>query len=142
MKNFYTLLTVFLLGVASGCENNSGRNFPNVSFEEYVYLNNPTSLPLLNIGGAITHPGGYNGLLVYRRYLGNANDFAAYDRGCPTHYREDCGQLTISDDQSFAECSCGGEKYLLFDGSPSELAETSLVEYPATQNAGVLVIRN
>jgi nitrite reductase/ring-hydroxylating ferredoxin subunit len=128
--------------VASGCGENNQRNFPNISFEEYIYLNNPSNLPLQNVGGAVTHPGGYKGLIIYRRYFNNNNDFAAYDRGCPTHYQDNCGQLILSNDGSFAECPCEGEKYLLFDGSPSTDATISLVPYQANLNGQVIVVRN
>ena len=142
MRNFCTLLTMVIVMVVSGCEKNNQRNFPNVGFEEYIYLNNPSNLPLQNIGGSITHPGGYKGLIVFRRYLQNANDFAAYDRGCPTHYKQECGQLELSDDGNFAVCPCGGEQYLLFDGSPSTDAKISLVEYATNYNGEIIVVRN
>ncbi|MGK0406840.1 MAG: hypothetical protein ACJAZH_000657 [Roseivirga sp.] len=129
--------------VASACEKNNNRDFPIVSFNEYIYLNNPSSLELLNIGGAISHSGGYRGLLIYRRFNSNdQNDFGGFDRACPTHYAEDCSILEISNDRTYAECACGGERYLLFDGSPSTNAITSLVEYRCTFDGVVIHIQN
>ena len=143
LKRMLPIWTAFLCLVASGCEKNRRQNFPNTQFEEYIYLNNPTSLPLQTIGGVITHPGGYRGLLVYRRYQNRAEgDFAAYDRGCPQHFAQDCGQLEISADQSYAECPCEGERYLLFDGSPADKARLPLISYPTSFDGSILYITN
>lgn len=144
MQRFYIFfLTAILLGVASACADDRQRDFPNVAFEEIIYLNNPSNLPLQNIGGAVFHPGGYEGLIVFRRFAnGGFDDFAAYDRGCPEHYREECGILEFSDDGTFAVCPCGDEKYLLFDGSPGEKASVGLIEYPARYDGSVVVVRN
>jgi len=142
-RHLLILWTLSLFLVASGCKKNNNRDFPIVSFDEYIYLNNPSSLELLNIGGAISHSGGYRGLLIYRRFNNNdQNDFGAFDRACPAHYAQDCSVLEISDDRTFAECSCGGEKYLLFDGSPTADALTSLMEYRCTFDGVVIRIRN
>ncbi len=136
-------LTAVLLGVASGCKKNQQTFFPQVAFEEFVYLNNPSSQPLLAPGGWVYATGGYAGLIVYRRYInGGADDFAAYDRGCPAHYNQSCGTLTVSDDGLFAECPCDGERYSLFDGSPGKGAELPLQPYRVQRNGETLVIRN
>jgi len=142
-RHLLFLWTLSLFLVASACKKNNNRDFPIVSFDEYIYINNPSSLELLNIGGAITHSGGYRGLIVYRRFNTNTqSDFGAFDRACPTHYREECSVLEISDDRTFAECPCGGEEYLLFDGSPHTDAVTSLMEYQCTFDGVVIRIRN
>ncbi len=143
-KSSSLVLTLLLIGVASGCKKKSQRSdFPNVSFEEYVYLNNPSSYDLGVPGGAIFHTGGYRGLIIYRRYLnGGIDDFAIYDRACPEHYAENCSQLELSNDGLFAICPCGNEKYLLFDGSPVDEATISLFPYSASLSNNVLYIRN
>jgi hypothetical protein len=140
-KLFY--LTLIFLGVASACKKERQRDFPFVNIDEYVYLSNPSSFEIQTVGGAIYQQGGYQGLIIYRRFgNGNVDDFAAYDRACPTHYREDCGVLDIDDDRTFAVCRCGGEKYLLFDGSPAEDASTSMVEYRAVFNGSFIRVTN
>lgn len=137
------ILTLIFVTVASGCEKNNQRDFPVVSFDEYIYLNNPSNIELQSPGGAIYNPGGYRGLIIFRRYANNdASDFAAFDRACPTHYQEDCSQLELSDDRVFAECPCHGEKYLLFDGSPGENAVISMVEYRCTFDGAIIRVRN
>ncbi|MCR9153043.1 MAG: hypothetical protein NXI09_02960 [Bacteroidetes bacterium] len=142
-KRFLLLLTIILLSVASACEKNTQRDFPFISFDEYIYLNNPSNIELQNPGGAVITSGGYRGLIIFRRFINNdVRDFAAYDRACPTHYEEDCSLLELSEDRVFAECPCHGEKYLLFDGSPGEDAVISMVEYQCTFDGSLIRARN
>lgn len=143
ISRLYILLTLVSLSVASACKKNNQRDFPVVSFDEYIYLNNPSNNELLNPGGAVYTAGGYRGLIIFRRYLNNDTyDFGAFDRACPEHYAEDCSQLEISEDRVYAECPCHGEKYLLFDGSPNENAVISMVEYQCTFDGAVIRVRN
>lgn len=142
-RSISIILTTGLLLVASGCRKSQPDNFPNVAFETYVYLNNPSNNDLQVPGGWVFHDGGYKGLIIYRRQLsGAADDFGVYDRACPEHFSEGCGLMTISDDDLYAECSCQGEKYLLLDGSPVKNASRGLKMYTGTLNSGVLYIRN
>lgn len=142
-KRLSLLLTLIFLSVASACKKNQQRDFPLVSFDQYIYLNNPSNIELQSPGGAVYFNGGYRGLIIFRRYGNNqVDDFAAFDRACPKHYSEDCSQLELSDDRVFAECPCHGEKYLLFDGSPGEGATISMVEYRCTFDGAVIRARN
>lgn len=143
MKKAFNYLTVLFILVACACEKNRNRDFPNIAFEEFIYLNNPGNIELQHVGGATFHQGGFKGLIIYRRYNnGSANDFAGYDRGCPEHYREDCSTLEFTDDKTFARCECHGEKYLLFDGSPADGATISLMEYRTTFSGNVITVQN
>ncbi len=143
MKRLTPLLTIVFLLVASACEKTQRRDFPVVSIDEYIYLNNPANIELQNPGGVITFGGGYRGLIIYRRYNNNAlNDFGAFDRACPQHYRENCSVLEIDEDRLYATCPCGGEKYVLFDGAPAQDATTSMVEYRCTFDGAVIRVSN
>ena len=142
-KNPFFLLTLFFLLVASSCKKNRANNFPSVSVEQYIYLNNATNFDLQFQGGAVYADGGLKGLIIYRRYNNSArDDFAAYDRACPVHFEEDCAQLEITDDKTFAKCSCGGEEYLLYDGSPTGGAQYGLVEYSAIFDGSIIYVKN
>lgn len=143
MRTFTIIWTLIVLGVASGCKKNDPTYFPSVAFEQLVYLNNPSSFDLSVPGGWIYADGGYKGLIIYRKTLtGGQDDFIALDRGCPTHYSESCGTLETADDDLFAECSCSNEKYLLFDGAPSDGANLPMRQYRVTRNGDVLFISN
>lgn len=137
------ILTVFLILVAPGCKKSQQFYFPDVPFEEYIYLSNPSNQDLQHPGGWVYHPGGYKGLIVFRRHLqGGAQDFGVYDRGCPEHYSEDCGRLEVSDDELYAVCPCDGARHLLIDGSPGQGARYPLRTYRVSLNGNVLYVRN
>lgn len=141
--NHLYILTLLFLVVASGCKKNNQVYFPNIGFEEYVYLNNPSSFAITAPGGYIYHTGGYRGLIIYRNNLnGTSSDFSVFDRACPEHFDQGCSKLEVTDDGLYAKCSCGGEKYFILDGSPIEDATRPLHQYPAILNGDVLYISN
>lgn len=138
-----SLLTFLLTMVALGCQKSQNIDFPNVRVDEVIYLNNPSSQPLNAPGGWIYNPGGHKGLIVYRRFLnGGPDDFIAFDRGCPEHYEQDCGTLNVTSDDVFAQCGCNDEKYILFDGSPADGANRSMIIYRTTSDGQVLRVFN
>ncbi len=113
LRKLFFLTPLFFLG----CQNDIPQQIPNVFVDEFIYLNNPSSQPINFIGGWIYHPGGYKGLVVYRRYNnGDGNDWVAYERACPDHYARDCGTLNVDDD-IYLKCPCDDTEYLLFDGT-------------------------
>lgn len=143
LRRLSLYLTIVFVSVASSCEKNNQRDFPIISFDEVIFLNNPSNIELQSPGGAVFANGGFRGLIVFRRFANNdINDFAAFDRACPEHYDEDCSRLELSDDRVFAECPCHGEKYLLFDGSPGENATISMVEYRCTFDGTLIRVSN
>lgn len=144
-KSVVLILTAICCGVACSCKKNQQPYFPNVGFEEYIYLNNPSSQDLQTVSGYIYHTGGYKGLIVFRRSFDPVqpeNDFIAFDRACPEHFNEDCGSLEVDDDAIFAVCGCNQEKYLLYDGAPSDGASLPLRQYRVVLNGNVLVVSN
>lgn len=113
LRKLFFLAPLFFLG----CEDTVPQQIPNVFVDEYVYLNNPSSQPINFIGGWIYNPGGYKGLVIYRRYNNNdGNDWVAYERACPEHYNRECGQMDVIED-TYLECTCDDTRFLLFDGS-------------------------
>lgn len=139
----FLLLTAIFTMVASGCKKNKTYYFPNVAVDEYIYINNPSSYNLLSPGGWIYHAGGYKGLIIYRvKQTGGSDDFVAYDRGCPSHYANNCGTLEVTSDDLYAKCGCEDEKYLLLNGAPSDGANLPLQVYRTTFDGNVIHIYN
>lgn len=117
-------LTLWITLVAlGGCSKNRAQyQIPNVYVNELIYLNLPGSFDLTVQGGWIYHPGGYSGLVVYRRNFDQGpNDFVGYERACPVHWNESCGQMEVKDNL-YMECPCGPHKFLLFDGTSLDQA--------------------
>lgn len=102
-----------------GCREPHLHQVPNVPVDEVIFLNLPSSQPLQSPGGWIYHPGGFRGLLIYRAFFnGNADDFRAFDRACPSHINESCGQVHVNDDNITSRCGCDSAGFILFDGTP------------------------
>ncbi len=142
MRFLFLWTSVFLI-VASSCKKSQQSDFPNVNVEEYIYLNNPASYDLTSPGGWLYNPGGLKGLVIIRRFVnGTQDDFAVFDRACPEHFDDNCSQLVVSDDDTFLECSCSKEKYLLFDGSPGTGASLGMKQYGTNFDGSVLRIFN
>ena len=136
------ILTIVLLVVASvSCKKRTEEPLiPNVTVNEIVYLSNPSSFNLQVQGGWVYNTGGYRGLVVYRKYFAQQyNDFTGYERACPLHFADDCGQMTVVDD-IYLECPCTGHQYLLFDGQPLDGSQFPIRFYN-TQFDGLDIIR-
>jgi len=137
------ILTVIIIIVASllGCKREDNlNNIPNVFVQEFVYLNNPSSFNLNTPGGWVYNPGGFSGLVVYRRNFTNAfDDFIAWDRACPLHFNESCGTMNVVDNL-FLECPCDGQQFLMFDGMPID-GKAPQMRFYTTFFDGVNVIR-
>lgn len=137
------ILTLIFVMVASSCKKNRNSDFPVVNVDEYVYLNNPSNFALTSPGGWIYHQGGYRGLIVYRSFINNdQNDFVVFDRACPEHFQEDCSTLQVTSDNTFLQCSCNGEKYLILDGSPADGATLGMQQYGTNFSGNVLRVFN
>lgn len=115
----YILTTVLVVVASMGCKKQTQETLiPNVAVNEVVYLSNPSSFNLQVQGGWVYNTGGYRGLVVYRKYFAQQfDDFIAYERACPQHFADGCGQMTVVDD-IYLECPCTGHQFLLFDGQP------------------------
>lgn len=139
MKKLFFLSFLFL----AFCSNDLPQQIPNVSVNEYVYLNNPSSQAINFIGGHIYHLGGYKGLVIYRRYMnGDSNDWVAYERACPDHYARNCGLLNVEEDL-YLTCGCDQTQYLMFDGSVTKGSSTyPLVQYRVDLQGDKLHISN
>lgn len=142
MRPLLIWTSLFLI-VASSCKKSQQSDFPNVNVEEYIYLNNPSSFDLDSPGGWIYHGGGVKGLVVIRRFVnGGQDDFAVFDRACPEHFDEECSRLEVESDNTFLRCTCNGEKYLLFDGSPGDGASLGMKQYGTNFDGSVLRVFN
>lgn len=103
---------------------------PQISFNQTIYLSNPSSYNLQFVGGWILHEGGLKGIVVYRKKFDQLyDDFVSYERACPQHYPDQCGQLIVVDD-IYLQCSCDNtHQYLLIDGQPLDGSQYAIRTY-------------
>ena len=139
------LRLVRLLGLVLlffSCRKTVDTSIPNVAVNESLTLAEPSNFPLTAQGGWVYHPGGYSGLVVYRRaFTGNFDDFVTYDRACPRHYSSTCGRLNVVDD-FYLVCPCDSSQWYLLNGFPEAQQNGLLKQYSTTFTAGVIYIQN
>jgi nitrite reductase/ring-hydroxylating ferredoxin subunit len=97
----------------SHCKNEQ-QGVPYVYVNLTVYVNDPQNIALTTIGGWKYFPGGYNGLLVYRKSQG---EFMVYDRACPVHPDEAGTQIEVDSSNIILKDDVCGSQFLFSDGS-------------------------
>jgi hypothetical protein len=96
-----------------GCKDEQ-QGVPYAYVNLTVYVNDPQNMALTTIGGWKYFPGGYNGLLVYRKSQG---EFMVYDRACPVHPDEAGTQIEVDSSNIFLKDDVCGSQFLFGDGS-------------------------
>lgn len=86
---------------------------PYVPVDLYINLYLPSYSSLNAIGGWAYVSGGSKGIIVYRQ---STDLFSAYDRHCTHNADNPCGSVVVDSTSTFAECSCDGSRFQLYDG--------------------------
>lgn len=135
-------LGLVLLAIFS-CKKTIDTSIPNVPVSESLTLAEPSNFPLTAQGGWVYHPGGYRGLIVYRRaFSGNTDDFVTYDRACPRHYEQSCGKTNVTDDDFYIQCVCDSSQWYLLNGFPEQQQNGLLKQYRTRFTQGIIYISN
>jgi Rieske Fe-S protein len=133
-------LTVILI---SACSRERQVPIPYVYVNYTVYLNNPSSSNLRVPGGySYINGQGNHGIFLYRRTLGDREDFIALDRTCSHEPLGNC-IVELDDTEFYLVCPCCGSKFSVFDGYPAEgPAKWPLREYQTSLGSNTLRIYN
>jgi hypothetical protein len=97
----------------TGCKNEQ-QGVPYAYVNLTVYVNDPSNMALTTIGGWKYFPGGYNGLLVYRKSQG---EFMVYDRACPVHPDDAGTQIEVDSNNIILVDDICGSQFLFSNGS-------------------------
>ncbi len=134
------ILSLFLLGLTTGCHKSSPTNngVPNVSVSFSVDLNNAIYNSLNPIGGWMYVQGGYDGIILYHQ---NQYTFLAFDRGCPY----DCTTNTkaivnVQANGISATCPVCGTTYVLAGGTITKGPGTIALKQYVTSFDGVSTV--
>ncbi|MBT4397969.1 MAG: hypothetical protein HOD37_00720, partial [Bacteroidetes bacterium] len=85
MKSAKVFFTLVLGIILLACGREQQIPVPYVYVNYTVYLNNPSNDHLRVPGGSLILPDlGNHGIIIYRRSIGDVNDFVAFDLTC-TH---------------------------------------------------------
>ena len=134
---------IILLFINSGCNREQQVPIPYIYVNYTVYLNNPSNSHLRVPGSYLRINGqGNHGIFLYRKTLGETDDFIAFDRTCSY---EPLGSCIVDVDETdfYLECPCCGSKFSVFDGFPTEgPAKWPLKQYQTNYNGSNLRIYN
>ncbi len=137
----FGLVLLFLSG--AGCGRERQVPVPYIYVNYTVYLNNPSNNHLRVPGSySIITGQGNHGIILYRRTLGEPDDFVAFDLTCTNEPLENC-VVGVDDTGFYLECPCCGSKFSIFDGFPtSGPAQWQLKQYETTYTGNTLRIYN
>ena len=140
MKRFIKiwLFLIPLVLLSTKCET-SGYRIPYVEVDLHLNIISELGNPALN--SVVLHPGGANGLIIYREDFGL---FHVYDRTCTLFPDHDAAVLPDEDFEGVFNCPECKSKYLLLTGAdPIEGPATfSLHEYYSRVDGDLLHIYN
>lgn len=139
---FFVIL-IFVIGFNPACKREHQVPVPYVFVNYTVYLNNPSNNHLRVPGNhSFINGQGNHGIFLFRRTLGETDDFVAFDRTCTY---EPLGKCVVSLDSTefYLECPCCGSSFSIFDGYPSKgPAKWPLKQYQTYNNSNELRIYN
>ncbi len=114
LRKISTVITALIVSaLISGCKNEQ-QGVPYVYVNLTVYVNDPQNMALTTIGGWKYFPGGYHGLLVFRKSQG---EFMVYDRACPVHPGEAGTQIEVDSNNIVLVDDVCGSQFLLSNGT-------------------------
>lgn len=139
----YILVILIVAFSASACDRERQTPIPYVYVNYTVYLNNPSNSNLRVPGGYLILPQEGNlGIILYRRSIGESNDFVALDLTCTNEPLGAC-KVEVDDTGFYLECPCCGSRFSIWDGLvASGPAKWSLKEYPTSLTISTVRIFN
>ena len=139
----FSFILILILISSAGCNREHQVPVPYVYVNYPVYLNNPSNSHLRVPGNYSFIDGqGNHGIFLFRRTLGETDDFIAFDRTCTNEPLENC-VVDLDSTGFYLECPCCGSSFSIFDGYPaSRPAKWPLKEYQTYNTGNELRITN
>lgn len=133
------LLLLMALGFFACEEEDPQANFPYVTVELEINLQDLRYQNLHTGGGWIYLNGGLGGLILIKE--GN-NQYRAFDRACPYHPRESCALVEMHSSGFYLIDNCCGSQFDKSGNVTTGPANQPLMQYPTYQSGNFLSIRN
>jgi Rieske Fe-S protein len=133
----YFSAILFLSVVSPSCSRERQVPVPEVYVNYTVYLSLPSNRHLSSMGEYLILPNlGNQGIILYRRSIGEMNDFIAMDLTCTNEPLGTC-KVAVDDTGFYLICPCCKSKFQIMDGMvASGPAKWSLKEYTTTYSPG------
>jgi len=134
---------LLILSVFSSCDRERQIPVPYVYVNYTVYLNNPSNNHLREPNSYLILPNEGNlGIILYRRTIGDYNDFIALDLTCTNEPLESC-KVAIDETGFYLVCPCCGSKFSIWDGMVAAgPAKWPLKEYATSLTISTVRIYN
>jgi Rieske Fe-S protein len=134
---------LLLAGALSSCGRERQVPVPEVYVNYTVYLNNPSNNKLREPNSYLILPDQGNlGIILYRRTIGEPDDFIALDLTCTNEPLGSC-KVAFDDTGFYLVCPCCGSKFSVWDGLVAEgPAKWSLKQYSTSLTLSTVRIYN
>ena len=139
----YILPFLILAALGTACDRERQIPIPYVYVNYTVYLNNPSNNHLRVPGSWLILPDEGNlGIILYRRTLGEADDFVALDQTCSNEPLGTC-KVAIDSSGFYLVCPCCESEFSIWDGYVTKgPARWPLKEYTTALGANTVRIFN
>jgi Rieske Fe-S protein len=142
-STIYFSSILLMLALVSACDRERQVPIPYVYVNSTVYLNNPSNSDLRVPGNYLLLPAEGNlGIILYRRTIGEYNDFIALDLTCTNEPLGNC-KVAMDETGFYLVCPCCGSKFSVWDGLVAAgPAKWSLKEYATSLTISTVRIYN
>ena len=139
---YFSGILLLLVGLSS-CSKERQVPIPYVYVNYTVYLNNPSNNYLKAPFNYLILPAeGNQGIILYRRTVGEPDDFIALDLTCTNEPLGKC-KVAVDDTGFYLVCPCCGSKFQIMDGLvASGPAKWSLTQYSTSLTLNTVRIYN
>jgi len=139
----YFLIIFVSLGIFASCNRETQVPIPYVYVNYTVYLNIPANNNLKVPGSYLLLPNeGNQGIILYRRTLGEPNDFIALDLTCTNEPLGSC-KVELDETEFYLVCPCCSSKFFIWDGQVTAgPAKWPLKEYATSLTLSTVRIYN
>jgi nitrite reductase/ring-hydroxylating ferredoxin subunit len=139
MKTKIISLLLTSIIICCSCRKNSSF-IPNAPVQLVINTLDPQYQNLNGIGGWVYVEAGSRGIIVFRSEY---NTFKAYDRHCSYEPENECGKVSVTEDNIIAIDSCCSSKFQLIDGLPIDGPATrGLQQYSTSFDGNIIQVWN
>jgi len=140
LSKFIFLFFFFSVVTFHSCEKIK-EVIPYVYVNFYVDLTDPQFIDLTVPGNSVKVTGGVKGLLIYRKTVGETDDFAVFDRMCTYELDTDCRIDVENTSSLYAKCECCESEFNLFGAYfESGVAKIPLKLYNSDYNVNTKIL--
>lgn len=142
-KTTHIGIILLVLWSLTSCDRERQTPVPYVYVNHTVFLSNPSNYHLAVPGGYSILPDlGNHGIILYRRTIGEPDDFVALDLTCTYEPLDSC-VVAVDSTGFYLECPCCGSQFSIWDGQVARNpTRWPLLQYQTAFNGTTVRIYN